>query len=140
VILDGLDAVRATVGQDLGTSEWTEVTAEQVRLYCDATGDDADAGDLAGDQVPPLLLLALTNLFLPQIIEVKGVSAGVNYGTAQVRFPAPVPVGSKVRGCAELTDASDVHGGVQTTIRITVEAEGSSEPAVVVDSLSRWLE
>jgi acyl dehydratase len=78
-------------------------------------------------------------MFLPQMIEVRGVSLGVNYGTARVRFPAPVPVGSRVRATAELVACDDIPGGVQTTIRITVEIEGGDKPACVVDSLSRWL-
>lgn len=134
LVLDGLDAVRASVGTDLGATGWEPVTSEQVARYGEATGDVADPG-----QVPALLLLSLTNLFLPRLVEVRGTSSGVNYGTGQVRFPTPVLVGSRVRARAEVTAAEEVRGGVQTTIRITVEAEGSDEPAVVVDSLSRWL-
>ena len=66
-------------------------------------------------------------------------SAGVNYGTGKVRFPAPVPVGSRVRGGAELDAVEEIAGGVQTTITITIEVEGQAKPACVVESLSRWL-
>jgi acyl dehydratase len=85
------------------------------------------------------LTLALSNMLLPQIVEVRGVSLGVNYGTGPVLFPAPVPVGSRVRGTAEMVACDDIPGGVQTRIRITVEIEGGDTPACVVDSLSRWL-
>lgn len=134
-VLDGLDEVRAAVGTDLGATEWQVVTAAQVAAYAEATDDTAEPG-----HVPPLLLLSLTNLFLPQLLEVKGISSGVNYGTGAVTFPSTVLVGSAIRARAEVTGAEDVRGGgVQTAIRITVEAQGSDEPAVVVDSLSRWL-
>jgi acyl dehydratase len=83
--------------------------------------------------------LSLSNFFLPQIVEVQGFSAGVNYGVDKVRFPSPVKVGSRVRAGAELTAVSEVTGGLQTTIVITIEVEGSSKPACVIESLSRWL-
>lgn len=135
MILDGLGAVRAAVGSDLGATDWEPVTADQVVRYAEATGDTAPTDGT----VPPWLLLSLSNLFLPRLLEVRGISSGVNYGTGEVRFPTPVPVGRRVRARAEVTDASEVRGGVQTTIRITVEAEEVDAPAVVVDSLSRWL-
>jgi acyl dehydratase len=128
-VLDSLDEVRAAVGRDLGTSDWLEITPERLDRFAAATGD-RDHGYLA---------LALTNLFLPEIVEVRGASLGVNYGTASVRFRAPLLVGSRVRGTAELMACDEIPGGVQTTIRITVEVEGAGHPACVVDSLSRWL-
>jgi len=128
-VLDSLDEVRAAVGRHLGTSDWLEITPERLDRFAAATGD-RDHGYLA---------LALTNLFLPEIVEVRGASLGVNYGTASVRFRAPLLVGSRVRGTAELMACDEIPGGVQTTIRITVEVEGTGHPACVVDSLSRWL-
>ncbi len=133
--LDGLDAVRDSVGTDLGATAWETVTAEQVALYAEATGDAVPADGV----VSPWLLLSLTNLFLPRLLEVRGVGSGVNYGTGSVRFPVAVTVGGRVRARARITAAEEVRGGVQTTIRITVEAEGAGEPTVIVDSLSRWL-
>jgi acyl dehydratase len=128
-VLDSLDEVRAAVGRHLGTSDWLEITPERLDRFAAATGD-RDHGYLAP---------ALTNLFLPEIVEVRGASLGVNYGTASVRFRAPLLVGSRVRGTAELMACDEIPGGVQTTIRITVEVEGAGHPACVVDSLSRWL-
>ena len=128
-VLDSLDEVRAAVGRHLGTSDWLEITPERLDRFAAATGD-RDHGYLA---------LALTNLFLPEIVEVRGASLGVNYGTASVRFRVPLLVGSRVRGTAELVACDEIAGGVQTTIRITVEVEGAGHPACVVDSLSRWL-
>jgi acyl dehydratase len=128
-VLDTLDQVRAAVGRHLGTSDWLEITPERLDRFAAATGD-RDHGYLA---------LALTNLFLPEIVEVRGASLGVNYGTASVRFRAPLLVGSRVRGTAELVACDEIPGGLQTTIRITVEVDGADHPACVVDSLSRWL-
>ncbi|WP_083870812.1 MaoC/PaaZ C-terminal domain-containing protein [Nocardia aobensis] len=83
---------------------------------------------------------ALCNLFLPQLISVQNVSMAMNYGANRVRFPAPVRAGSRVRGSGEILACTDVPGGVQSAIRVTVEIEGSAKPACVVDKLSRWIE
>jgi acyl dehydratase len=133
-----LDDVRAAVGRHLGTSRWVEVTAERVAAYGRATGDRDDTGGPA--TVPPLLVLALTNLFLPEIVEVLGASVGMNYGTGPVRFGQAVPVGSRLRGRADLVACVDVRGGIQTTMRVTVDVDGRDDPACVVEALSRWLE
>jgi acyl dehydratase len=136
-VFESLDQVRAAVGTTLGTSRWIEVTRDQVDSFALATGA---ADDGAADRiVPGPLVLALTNLVLPEIIEVRNTSLGVNYGTGRVRFPAPLPVGGRVRGRAELVACDDVPGGVQTTIVITMEVEGGGPPACTVESLSRWL-
>jgi acyl dehydratase len=148
-VFESLDEIRAAVGTMLGTSDWFEVTQEQVDLFAEATGDHqwihvdveraTKESPFGGPIAHGYLTLSLTNLVLPQVIEVRGVALGVNYGTGKVRFPAPVRVGSRVRGTAELTACDDVNGGVQTTIVITMEIEGGTKPACVVESLSRWL-
>ncbi len=133
--LDGIAGVRAAVGAHLGYSEWLAITDEQVDRYGQATGDrDEHAGI-----VPSYFVLALSNLFLPQITEVRGVSLGVNYGCNRIRFPAVVSVGSMVRAGAEITAVDDIAGGVQATMTIVVEIEGGSEPACVIESVSRYL-
>jgi acyl dehydratase len=133
--LEGPDEVRAAVGRELGTSDWAEVGAAEAELFLEAAPDPM----VPTGTIPPLLILSLTNLFLPQIIEVHGFSAGVNYGTGSVRFGPPLPVDVQLRARATLDAVEDVKGGLQTTIGITVEAEGFDEPACVVESLSRWL-
>jgi acyl dehydratase len=146
-VLDGLDEVRAAVGRHLGYSDWLEISQERVNEFAEATGDHqwihvdverATGGPFGGPIAHGYLTLSLSNLFLPQIVEVTGVSMGVNYGTGKVRFPSPVPVGSRVRGGAEMVEATEVTGGVQTLIRITIDVEGAPKPACVIDSLSRW--
>lgn len=155
-VFSDLDELRAAVGKHLGTSDWVEVTQSQVDQFADATGDhqwihvDVERARRESPYGGPIahgyLVLALTNLLLPQLIEVRGVSMGVNYGTGKVRFPAAVPVPGRVRASAELVACDEVRGGVQTTIRIAVEVDGDGDaeaggdkPACVVDSLSRWL-
>ncbi len=148
-VFESIDEVRAAVGTPLGSSDWLEITQDRVNQFADATGDhqwihsDVERATRESPFGGPIshgyLTLALSNLFLPQIVEVRGVSLGVNYGTGKVRFPAPVPVGSRVRGTAELVACDDIPGGIQTTIRIMVEVEGGDKPACVIDSLSRWL-
>jgi acyl dehydratase len=135
-ILEGLGEVRSSVGRTLGTTGWTELTVEQVALFDRAVGA-ADGG--SAGRVPPFLVLALTNLFMPQLVEVRGVALGVNYGTGAVRFPATARAGDRLRASAELVACDDIAGGVQTTIRITVEVDGGTELVCVVDALSRWM-
>ena len=138
-----------SVGEHLGYSDWIEITQERIDKFADATGDHqwihtdperASQGPFGATIAHGYLTQSLVNLFLPEIVEVRGISMGVNYGTDRVRFPAPVPVGSKLRGGAELLEVEDVKGGaVQAKIRVTVEIEGSDRPAAVVDTISRYL-
>lgn len=133
-VFETLDDLRPAVGRTLGTTDWMTLHPAQVDRFAEATGSPT-----GGDTAPPLLVLALTNLFLPQIVEVRGASTGVNYGTGAVRFPVPAPVGVRLRGRADLVACDEIPGGIQTTMRITVEIEGRDDPACIVDALSRWL-
>jgi acyl dehydratase len=145
-----LDDLRGASGTHLGWTDWMDVTQAQVNLFADATGDhqwihvDVERATAESPFGGPIahgyLTLALSNRFLPELLQVPGASAGVNYGTGKVRFPNPVPVGSRIRGGAEITEVEEIPGGVQTTITITIEVEGATKPACVVESLSRWLE
>ena len=146
--LDGPDAVRAAVGAHLGYSEWLLVDQDRVNLFADATGDHqwihvdverAKSGPFGAPIAHGYLTLSLSNLFLPQIVEVVGFSTGVNYGVDKVRFPSPVKVGDRVRAGAQLTEVSEVTNGLQTKIVITIEVDGSNKPACIIESLSRWL-
>jgi acyl dehydratase len=146
---NGVDEVRAAVGRHLGYSDWVTVTQDQVNTFAEATGDNQwihvdverarAESPFGGPIAHGYLTLSLTNLFLPQVVDVQGVSMGVNRGTGKVRFPAPVPVGSRLRAGVELTEVVDVNGGIDTTMVITVEREGSDKPVCVVESLSRYL-
>jgi acyl dehydratase len=147
-VLDGIEQVEAAVGRHLGYSEWLEVTQARIDEFADATGDHqwihvdparAAEGPFGGPIAHGYLTLALSNLFLPQIVDVQGFRSGVNYGVDKVRFPSPIPAGARVRGGAELLSAAAIAGGVQTTMRITIEVEGSAKPACVIDAVSRYL-
>jgi len=147
--VNGIDGLRELVGTHLGYSDWMDITQERVNQFADATGDhqwihvDVERAQAESPFGGPIahgyLTLALTNLFLPQVVEVRNVSMGLNYGTGKVRFPSPVPVGSRLRAGVELTAVDDIKGGIQTTMVITVEREGSDKPACVLESLSRYL-
>ncbi|HLM63770.1 MAG TPA: MaoC family dehydratase [Acidimicrobiales bacterium] len=144
-----LDEVRAAVGRRLGTSDWVEVDQARVDRFADATGDrqwiHVDVArarresPFGGPIAHRYLTLSLTNMLLPKLVEVRGASLGLNYGTGRVRFPGPLPVGRRVRASADLVACDEVTGGIQTTIRVTVEVEDGDKPVCVVDALSRWL-
>jgi acyl dehydratase len=138
----------SAVGRHLGYSDWLEITQERINLFADATGDHqwihvdperARSGPFGACIAHGYLTLSLVNVFLPQILDVRGIRLGINYGADRLRFPAPVKVGARIRGAGELLKVEDVKGGVQATVRITVEIEASDRPACVVDTISRYL-
>ncbi len=140
--------LEASIGKHLGYSDWVEIDQARINTFADATGDHqwihvdpeaAKAGPFGTTIAHGYLTLSLVSMFLPQIIHVSGISMGINYGTDKVRFPAPVPVGSRVRAGAELTEVKEVGGGaVQATVRVTLEVEGGEKPVCVADTISRY--
>lgn len=139
--------LEAAVGERLGESRWLTIDQQRINLFADATGDHqwihvdpekAKDGPFGTTIAHGYLTLSLVNMFLPEIIDVQGISMGVNYGADKLRFPSPVKVGSRVRGVGELIAVENVKGGVQSTVRVTVEIEGSDRPACVVDTISRY--
>ena len=142
-----VDELRAVVGEQLGYSDWVEIEQKRIDLFAEATGDHqwihvdpekAAAGPFGTTIAHGYLTLSLLPLFGPQLIKVEGVKMGVNYGTNKVRFPAPVPVGSRLRATAKITGVEDVAGGVQVSVAFTVEREGSDKPVCVAESVSRY--
>jgi acyl dehydratase len=148
-IISGIDELKASVGKHLGYSPWTTITQEQVNLFADATGDhqwihvDVERAKaespFGGPVAHGYLTLSLGPKLLPQVVRVEGFSMGVNYGANKVRFPSPVPVGSKLRAGAQLTSVDDVAGGVQVLLTLTFEVEGAPKPACVAECLFRYL-
>ena len=141
-------ALLDAVGTDLGTTDWVTITQNQINQFAEATLDNqwihvdterAKAGPFGAPIAHGYLTMSLAAYFGGQLIRVSGISMGINYGADKVRFPAPVPVGSKLRGRGEILDVKEVPGGVQTTVRITIEREGGDKPAAVVDAISRYL-
>jgi acyl dehydratase len=145
-VINGLDDLKARVGQELGVSDWLEVTQEAIDAFADATGDHqwihvdperAKETPFGGTIAHGLYTLSLGPQFSYALFEVTGVAFGLNYGYNKVRYPAPLPVGSKVRMRAELTAADDIPGGIQLTVTQTFEREGGDKPVCVAESVSR---
>ena len=146
-IIDGIEGLKAKVGEHLGYSDWVEITQDQVNQFADATGDHqwihvdverAKAGPFGGPIAHGYLTLSLGPALLPQIVQVTGVAMGVNYGANKIRFPSPVPVGSKVRLGSKLLAVEDTTGGAQGTMELTFEVEGASKPSCVAEVLFRY--
>jgi acyl dehydratase len=145
-IIDGIDALKGYVGQHLGYSDYVEITQEQVNQFAEATGDHqwihvdverAKAGPFGAPIAHGYLTLSLAPALMPQILQVNGVSMGVNYGLNKVRFMSPVPVGAKVRAGGELKAVDDIAGGAQMTMVLTFEIEGADKPACVAEAIYR---
>jgi acyl dehydratase len=136
------------VGTQLGPTGSITITQEQIDRFAEATLDNqwihidterAKNGPFGAPIAHGYLTLSLASHFLAQLVRVDGISMGLNYGTEKVRFPAPVPVGSKLSARGEIVDAKEVPGGVQATTRVTIEREGGDKPVAIVDTVSRYL-
>jgi acyl dehydratase len=143
----GIEAFKDLVGQHLGYSDWHVVDQAQVNLFADATGDHqwihvdpeaAAGGPFGGPIAHGYLTLALAPVLLGEVLQVEGISMGVNYGCNKVRFPAPVMVGSKLREGVAVAEVEDVTGGVQVVLDLTLETEGSSKPSCVAQVVYRY--
>ena len=146
-MIDGVEAIRALAGEDLGTSSWSTITQEQVDQFAAATGDHqwihvdperAKDGPFGGTIAHGYLSISLVPALLREIIEVRGVAMALNYGINKLRFPSPVPVGSRVRLSARLAEVEEVAGGVQVVLAVAIEVEGQSKPACVAEVVYRY--
>lgn len=145
-VFSGADELQKAAGEQLGITDWTVIDQEQVNTFADATHDHqwihvdtvkAADGPFGTTIAHGFLSLSLVPHLTAQLYRVDGVRMGINYGLDKVRFPAPVPVGSKVRASAELVEVSEVSGGVQMKVRTTLETETSDKPACVAEMLTR---
>ena len=144
----GLDELTALAGTDLGRTGWVEVTQERVNTFADGTGDHqwihvdrvrAAAGPFGGTIAHGYLTLSMVIPLFAELLQVSGVSMGINYGLNKVRFPAPVPVGSKIRLTARLAAVEPAGpNAVQVTADFTVEADGGAKPACVAQAIYRY--
>ena len=135
-------------GQELGSSEWIEVRQDRVNTFADATDDhqwihvDVDRAKRESPFKGPIahgyLTLSLLIPMLAEVLTVSDAALGVNYGLNKVRFPTPVPVGSKIRLTATLADVEDVKGGLQLTASAVIELEGGDKPACVAEPVLRF--
>ena len=150
VQVKGIEGLKALLGEQIGPSEWREVTQEDINAFADLSGDHqwihVDV-ERAKTESPFGTTVAHGNLTLSMIdgmrlelLNSSGFKLGVNYGWNKVRFPAPVPAGARIRGTAEVTEVEETGGGWwQIVTRFTVEVEGSDKPACVADSVGRAL-
>ena len=140
--------LEGAVGADLGESDWLLIAQDRINTFADATGDHqwihvdeekAKAGPYGSTIAHGYLTVSLVNHFLPQLLDVGGISMGVNYGVDKIRFPAAVPVGSRVRAKGLLTGVERTKdGGFQSKVTVTIEIEGGERPACVVETISRY--
>jgi acyl dehydratase len=146
VTITGLDELRTRVGDELGISEWHEVTQESVNAFADVTGDDqwihidperARETPFGGTIAHGYYTLSLAPMFSYRMFNLEGIAFGVNYGLNKVRFPAPMPVGDRVRMRMKLAQVDEIPGGAQVTMELTFEREGGDKPVCVAESLSR---
>ena len=137
----------AAEGLDLGRTDWLLLTQERINLFAEATGDHqwihvdperAAHGPFGACIAHGYLTLALVNRFLPELIRGDNLKMGVNVGCDRIRFPAPVRVGSRIRGRGEVLKVEHIGEAVQSTVRVSIEIEGNDRPGCVADTISRY--
>lgn len=144
-VINGVDELRAAVGEHLGYSSWHEVTQERIDQFAEATGDHqwihvdperAKDGPFGSTIAHGYLTLSMVPMLVWEVYRVDGVKMGVNYGCDKVRFPHPVPVGSKLRATAVLGEVADISLGSRAAWDWTIEAEGIDKPVCIARMLS----
>jgi len=147
LVINGIAELKERVGQELGVSGWREITQEDVNAFARLTGDHqwihvdperAKDSPFGGTIAHGFLTLSMVAPVTQELITITDLGMGVNYGLDKVRFPAPVPVGARFRGSAQLAEVTEIKGGVQAKVVVTIEVEGSEKPAVVAESLLRF--
>lgn len=146
-VINGLDELKSLVGQEIGTSEWLEITQDQVQKFAEATGDhqwihcDPERAKrespYGGAVAHGFLTLSLGPVLAQQIFTIDGVKMGVNYGLNRVRFPAAVMVGARVRMVSQLTELKEGVEGVTLNYKQTFEVEGEARPCCVAEMMVR---
>ena len=142
-----LDELRARAGEELGVSDWHDVTQDAIDEFARVTGDDqwihvdpqrAKDGPFGAPIAHGFLTLSLAVTFWTELLEVEGVTTKVNYGLDKVRFTSPVKVGSRIRMRATIAEVAEVKGGAQIKVANTIQIEGQERPAVVAEFLARF--
>jgi len=145
-MVEGLDKVKELIGTEIGVGDWHEVTQDQINKFAEATGDHqwihvdverAKQGPFGGPIAHGYLTLSLIPTLGGGGLPISGAKMGVNYGLDRVRFPAPVPAGSRVRARRKLIDVTEGEGFVQMKVEVTIEIEGKNRPGCVAETLSR---
>lgn len=148
ITVNGLEEIKAQAGADLGYSRWMEITQDRVNTFADATDDHqwihvdeerAKDGPFGGTIAHGYLTLSLLIPLWSELLEVTGVRMAVNLGLNRVRFPSPVPVGSKIRAHGAIASVTEVKGGgVEVVVDLTVEIDGADKPACVAQAVYRF--
>ncbi|WP_066360198.1 MaoC family dehydratase [Herbidospora mongoliensis] len=147
-IFSNIAELKAAQGTHLGFTEWRTVTQEQVNLFADATDDHqwihidverAAQGPFGGTIAHGFLSLSMLPGLMSELIRVEGLAMGINYGLNKVRFPAPVPVGSRVRAGGEIVELTDTAQGVLGTLKLIIEVESVPKPACVAEQLILYI-
>ena len=145
-MITGVDGLTAAIGEHLGYSEYFDVSQERVNQFAEATGDHqwihvdverAKSGPFGGPIAHGYLTLSLGPMLYPTVVRIEGFSMGVNYGANKIRFPSPVPVGSKIRLGVKLLEVEEIANGVQMTMEFTFECQGASKPSCVAEIIFR---
>jgi acyl dehydratase len=143
-----LEDLGARVGETVGLSAWHALTQSDINLFGRLTRDEqwihmdperAAKGPFGGTIAHGFLTLALTSRLLEECLTVTGVAMAINYGLDKVRFPAPVRAGARIRGTAVLQSVSEIQGGAQAVIRLTVESEAGGKPVCVAHMVTRYV-
>lgn len=147
-LFTGIDELEMSIGEHLGYSEWHTVTQEQVDLFAQATGDhqwihtDPDRardGPFGATIAHGYFTLSMVPVLSWEIYDVAGLKMSLNYGANKLRFPAPVPVGSRIRAGVELLQVNRTETGANSVTRTTVEIDGSDKPACVVENVAVYI-
>lgn len=146
-VLKGLDGIQALVGKSLGVGEWVEIEQDRINRFADVTGDRqwihvdeerAKHGPFGKTIAHGLLTLSMIAALNTDVFRFEGFKMGVNYGYGKIRFPTPVPVGSRLRLAPKVLSCEAIKGGiVETIIEFTVEREGAEKPACVAEMIFR---
>ena len=146
-VVDKPSDLLGMVGTKMGPTGWIKVDQNRVDGFADVTGDHqwihvdaerAKSGPFGGTIAHGYLTLSMTNLFLPELMEVRGFAHAVNVGLDRLRFLAPVITGSRIRAASEIVSAEEIKGAIQAIVRVTIEIEGSEKPALIADTISRY--
>lgn len=145
--ISSVEELKNLIGQEVAVTDWVAITQERVNMFADATGDhqwihidverSRKESPYGGTIAHGFLTLSLLPMLMERAVSFPTIKMGVNYGLNKVRFPAPVPVGSRLRAGMALQEVEDIEGGAQITWKVTIEREGGDKPVCVAESIAR---
>lgn len=146
-VIASVEELKALIGQEVAVTDWVDVSQERVNMFAEATGDhqwihlDVERSrresPYGGTIAHGFLTLSLLPMLMESAVSMPNCKMGVNYGLNKVRFPAPVPVGSRVRARMTLLEVEDIEGGAQIMWKVTIERDGGDKPVCVAESIAR---